>query len=452
MLRKLVRRLEKSCEYADALYSENTKKRFTKDKAETDFRADANAGVKFRAYDGQRFREACIQSTDAKRMEQAVETLARDLKERPVKGRTRRLKISRKTLKKKFSLDCEDPADVSIAEKAAAVDAIHKQVMEREFVNCQVVYREEEEQRVFVNRYRELSSRWTGCTLVVVPFVRTQEGETRSDFYANFSNGFDVVQLDDDFTAFLDRAVKVGQAAKIAPGTYTAVLHPTVSGLLAHESFGHGMEADTMRLGRAKAAEYLGKKIAGVKVNIVDDPSVEGTHGFLFFDDEGNLPSRTHLIERGVVTRPISDMLSATHGNWPLTGNGRAEAFDHKAYARMTNTFFLPGPDNVEKLIGKVEDGVYIHTGTSGMEDPKGWGVQIAGLIAERIRNGKLTGELYYEASIGGYLPDILRGIKGVGNDFEIVKDAGFCGKNHKEWVRVSSGGPHLLIEKLELS
>jgi TldD protein len=84
------------------------------------------------------------------------------------------------------------------------------------------------------------------------------------------------------------------------------------------------------------------------------------------------------------------------------------------------------------------------------MEDPKGWGIQIQGILAERIQNGKLTGELFTNITMTGYLPTILNNIKMIANDLE-VKGTGRCGKQHKEWVRVSEGGPHMLIEEVEL-
>jgi len=454
ILRKILDKLD--VPYADASYMENHTRRLSKDASDIDFSVQADAGVKIRAYDGKRFHETCIQGWQPAVINAHVQRLATYLKENPPEGKLTALKIPKNKLADELAVTpIQDPSKVSIEEKTAFVTKLHEHIMgkSKQFVNCQVTYREEEEHRVFVNPYKELSSTWTGCTVSVMPFVQTSSGQTRSDFFTNFANGYEVTEIDqDELTTFLDRTVKIKTAKKITPGTYTVVLSPTVTGLLAHESFGHGMEADTILHGRARAAEYIGKKIASVKVNICEDASLPSTHGFLFFDDEGEKPKRIYLVERGIVQQPISDAYSATYGNIPKTANGKAEAFDHKIYARMTNTFFEPGKDDPKKMIKDVKNGLYVHSGSSGMEDPKGWGVQIAGLLCERIKNGKLTGELFYEASMGGYLPNILGNIKAIGKDFEIIKDVGFCGKHHKEWVRVSSGGPHLLIEGVELS
>lgn len=454
LLGRLVSKLESVAPYADAIYIENQTRTYAKDNTGIEVQAEADAGVKIRAFDGQRFHEVCVQGWQPQALQAEAQRLAAYLKDHQHKGIA--LKVSKEQIEKDFSVThAKDPAAVPVKQKTDTLTRIYEQVrsFSKEFVNCRVTYREERERRVFVNRYKRLAADWTGCTLSIVPFVQTQDGQARHDYASYFSNGFEVTDIaSDELERFLRRAVRVKDATRIAPGAYTAILAPGVTGLLAHESFGHGMESDVLAQGRAKAEEYLGKKIAGAKVSICDDPSLPGTHGFLFFDDEGVLPKRTFLVDKGVVTSPITESLSASRRNLARTANGRAESFDRKVYARMTNTFFLPGKDDVEAMIKGVRNGIYIHSGTSGMEDPKGWGVQIAGLLCERIKNGKLTGELYYEATIGGYLPAILNNIKAVGKDFEIAKDAGFCGKGHKEWVRVSSGGPHLLIEGLQLT
>jgi TldD protein len=456
LLSKLVNQLEAVAPYADALYSENTNRALTKDKTGTEAHSDANAGVKIRAFDGLQYHEVCIQGWQPQLLQSEVQHLITRLKSRPITGKTVTIKLDREMVEKEFSTQGSiNPATIPISEKSHMITQYHEKVLKfsPEFVNCRVSYREEEERRVFVNRYKKLSSNWIGCTLVIMPFVQTADGSVRYDYSPHFGNGYEATKLSDEkLHEMLKRALKIKAAGRIPPGAYTAVLSPNVTGLLAHESFGHGMESDMILRGRAKAEEFLGKKIAAAKVNICEDPSVPHTHGTVFFDDEGVLASRTFLVKAGIVTAPITESYSAAKRGFTRTANGRAESFDHKVYARMTNTFFLQGKDDPKQMIKDVKNGIYLHYGTSGMEDPKGWGVQIAGIVAERIKGGKLTGEFFYEVSISGYLPKILSNITAVGKDFTINDDVGFCGKGHKEYVRVSSGGPHLTIKELDLS
>jgi len=456
VLAKLVGQLEQVAPYADAVYIENLTRTLSKDKTGIEARTDADAGVKIRAFDGLQYHEVCVQGWQPPLLQQEVQQLIQRLKNRPITGKTLTLKIDREMMDKEFAITpVIDPKTVPISEKAQLITDLHERVLaaSKEFINCRATYREEEERRVFVNRYKKLASRWTGCTLVIAPFVQTPDGHTRFDFYSNFANGFDVRNIpEEDFKRLIARALKVKSAGRIPPGKYAVMLSPNVAGLLAHESFGHGMESDTITKGRAKAEEFLGKKIAPAKVNICDDGSLAGTHGTIFFDDEGVIPRRVHLVKSGIVTEPITESYSAAKKGFVRSANGRAESFDHKIYARMTNTFFLAGKDDTKQMMKDVKNGMFLHHGSSGMEDPKGWGVQIAGVLAERIKKGKLTGEFYYEASISGYLPNILGNITAVSKEFHINKDVGFCGKGHKEWVRVASGGPYIAIKELDLS
>ncbi len=100
---------------------------------------------------------------------------------------------------------------------------------------------------------------------------------------------------------------------------------------------------------------------------------------------------------------------------------------------------------SVEQMIGGVDRGVYLSQMSSGMEDPKGWGMQVTSHYGQEILKGKLTGRRFAPVGITGYVPDILQSISAVGDDFAL--DGGTCGKGHKEWAPVSSGGPHLRLK-----
>ena len=456
LLGKLVAQIEKVAPYADALYSGNRTTTLIKDRSGVETRSDGDAGVKLRAFDGQAFHERCVQGWQPALLAQETQSLVTHLKDRKLAGKSFAIKHPKEQSTRDYlTAPRRDPRAVSFTEKASRLAAIQEMVLARSdaFVNCQVTYREEEEQRIYVGGARRSASRWTGCTLGITVFVRGVGGEIRHDHLTRFAEGAEVLDIPEAaLNTFLERTRKLVSTHRITPGKYTVVLSPNVAGLLAHESFGHGMESDTILHGRARAAEWIGKRIASAKVSICEDPSIPGTHGFLFFDDEGMTPKRTFLIERGIVTQPITESYSAAKKGFSRTANGRAESFDRRVYARMTNTFFLQGKDDPATMVRGIKDGFYLHSASSGMEDPKGWGVQIAGILAERIKNGKRTGEYYAEISIGGFLPDILKSITAIGKDFEIQQDAGFCGKGHKEWVRVSSGGPTLLITGVHLS
>jgi TldD protein len=260
------------------------------------------------------------------------------------------------------------------------------------------------------------------------------------------TGGLEIIEFSDqELRETCDIALALLSADKVQPGMYDVICAPDVSGVIAHEAFGHGVELDMFLKERARSEQYLGKPIASDLVSIVDDPSYPGGHGSYFFDDEGQLASPTYIVRDGVFERGLSDLFSAHSLGVPRSANGRRESFQRKVYARMSNTFFARGETPVQSMIENVDRGVYLLHTQSGMEDPKGWGMQVTSHYGEEIRDGKRTGRLFTPVGITGYVPDILQSVTAVGDDF--VLSGGTCGKGHKEWAPVSSGGPHLMLK-----
>ena len=142
----------------------------------------------------------------------------------------------------------------------------------------------------------------------------------------------------------------------------------------------------------------------------------------------------------------MTDHYSATKLGLKRSPNGRRQAYDHKVYTRMSNTYFMPGSDQPEDMFASIDDGFFIDRATNGMEDPKGWGIQLEALYVARIKKGQLTDEVYSPVIVTGYVPDILHSISMISNKLEI-NGLGMCGKGHKEWVKVTDGGPYLKLK-----
>lgn len=224
------------------------------------------------------------------------------------------------------------------------------------------------------------------------------------------------------------------------PGTYTIIMDPSITGLIAHEAFGHGLEMDMFVKDRAKAIEYMNKEVAKPILSMKDGANSAFSVASYFFDDEGVLAQDTQIIDKGILVGGICDSISASILNYKPTGNGRRESFKRKAYTRMTNTFFDKGTSSLEEMISSVDYGYYISTTNNGMEDPKNWGIQCTALYGKEIKDGKFTGNIISPVVMSGYVIDLLQSISMVSNDFEMHGN-GSCGKGYKEWVRVSDGG-----------
>jgi TldD protein len=164
-----------------------------------------------------------------------------------------------------------------------------------------------------------------------------------------------------------------------------------------------------------------------------------------FFDDDGVPAHDTQIIKDGILVAGLCDLTSATELGVSPTGNGRRESYKRKAYARMTNTFFEKGTDKLSDMIASIKHGYMLFETNNGMEDPKNWQIQCTAEYGIEIVDGKLTENYVSPVVMSGYVPDLLKSISMVSDDFEII-GAGSCGKGYKEWVRVSDGGPALKV------
>ncbi len=250
-------------------------------------------------------------------------------------------------------------------------------------------------------------------------------------------------ELDGKVDGVVKNVLDLLSSEPMIPGEYECVCDPETTGMIVHEAFGHGVEMDMFVKDRALAKYCIGERVASDLVTMHDGAAVMQDTGTYFFDDDGNLSHDTVIIEKGILKTGISDELSAESLGIPSTGNGRRESYERKAYTRMTNTYFEPGTDKLEDMIASIEYGFLLQEPSSGMEDPKNWGIQCMVNIAREIKDGKLTGRIFSPIVLTGYVPDLLKSISMMSGRSELL-GTGFCGKGHKEWGKVSDGGPYI--------
>ncbi|MDO9007252.1 MAG: metallopeptidase TldD-related protein, partial [Thiobacillus sp.] len=118
--------------------------------------------------------------------------------------------------------------------------------------------------------------------------------------------------------------------ARPAPaGSMTVVLGSGWPGILLHEAIGHGLEGDFNRKGSSAFAGRIGERVAAPGVTVIDDGTIPLRRGSLNVDDEGNPTQRTTLIEDGILTGYMQDMMNARLMGMDVTGNARRESYAH---------------------------------------------------------------------------------------------------------------------------
>ncbi len=254
-------------------------------------------------------------------------------------------------------------------------------------------------------------------------------------------------ELFDDMGPVLDKALKsvseLLSAQRVEPGEYDIITLPDVTGLIAHEAFGHGVEMDMFVKNRALGADYIGKRVGSDLVTMHEGALCAVDVTSYAFDDEGTPAGDVTEIENGILKTGICDALSALRLGVSPTGNGKRQNYAHKVYTRMTNTLFDSGESTLDEMIASVEHGYLLSGISSGMEDPKHWGIQCIVEKGYEIRDGRLTGRVVAPVVMTGYVPDLLGSVSMVSRDREVFGTGG-CGKGHKEWVKVADGGPCL--------
>lgn len=235
-------------------------------------------------------------------------------------------------------------------------------------------------------------------------------------------------------------------AVAVVPGMYTCVFSPEVTGVFAHESFGHKSESDFMIGDETMKREWaIGTRVGAELLNIYDTGIPDGS-GYTPYDDEGTKATKTYLIQNGILTGRLHSAYTAAALDEPVTGNARAMSFEYEPIVRMTSTCIGGGEQTVEELIGGVKEGIYLqdYKHGSGMST-----FTIAPNVAYMIRDGKLA-EPVRIAVVTGNVMETLHKIDGLANDARLCSSAsGGCGKMEQWPLRVAFGGPHMRVRDI---
>ena len=348
-----------------------------------------------------------------------------------------------------------DPSEVPIDDKLKKIRYIYDYLMnyDERIVNVRIKYLERTMERIFFNN--------EGCQLrQVIPRINfyavpvAKEGSNADfDYYAKSGEiGYEF--FDDLDNSKLDQIAEQSLEmlkAELAPsGKYPIILDPQMTGLVAHESFGHGLEADQILRGRSYLKPMLNKRVASEICTICDTPTIENTIGTYFFDDEGIKANKNVLVENGILKDYIYDRRTAAALNAIPKGNGRRESFAHPVHPRMTNTYFESGDYTLDEMISEINYGVLLVHGYYGMEDPLGGGMQNTSKKGYLIENGKKTKILKAVALTGSVL-EVLNNIDAISRD-SLAIDGGTCGKGDEDLVPVGSGGSYTRITEALIS
>lgn len=444
--------IEGKVEYWDALFDSQSSCSITKDNVDERMSLLELIGIQLRS-----FKDGVWRSTSTYRMEKTrLRELAKNLtRSRPKVGGKVKLdelppsKLNVTTPVKK------DPADISLESKLEDVRNFHKAArdLDKRIINVIARYTGSQIERIFVNSEgSSMRQKVTRTILMILPIAR-ENGTIRSDYEVlGGTKGYEVVEKC-DFDAVakktINSSIELLKAKTPPSGEYPIIVDSSMAGLIAHESFGHGLEADQVIRQRSYLAELIGKQVASESTTIIDSSKVPGGHGSYVFDDEGVPAKENILVKNGILKQFLTDRFSASALGSKPTASSRVESYLAKHFVRMSNTYFAPGDMTLEELLEPVKKGVMLMHSSFGMEDPLGGGMQCTSNKGYMIEHGEI-GTPLTEIGLSGSVLGVLKSIDGVGKNLEF--GSGTCGKGSEDYVPVGDGGPYLRIRKAIVS
>lgn len=284
---------------------------------------------------------------------------------------------------------------------------------------------------------------------VAITVIAQREGliQTGRETVARLG-GFAALREEDIVAATLqaaDKAVVMLGAGPSPSGRMPVILANGFGGVLFHEACGHGLEADFILKKTSIWEGHRGEKVAESLLTAYDDGASAGMWGSNVIDDEGTPTQRTAVIEEGILTGYLCDLLRGRQIGLRSTGNGRRQSFRHLPYPRMTNTYFAPGAVRAADLIADTPRAFYAKSLAGGQVDPATGDFVFGVSEGYLIENGRV-GPAVRGATLIGNGAEVLRMIDAVADDLEVK--AGMCGKEG-QLVPVGTGQPTVRLREL---
>jgi len=294
----------------------------------------------------------------------------------------------------------------------------------------------------------------------LITAFHSQKGTVQRSFDLGGTGGWEIVKNWNLNALFRKESQILSEILLFARGKPSGktdvILGPELVGLICHESSGHPGEADRI-LGREAAqagetylkSDSIGLQVGSSLVNVVDDPTLDGSFGFYLYDDEGVKARKRILIKEGVINEFLHNRETASVFKLKSNGSSRAVAYNREPIVRMANTYLEPGDYSKEEIFEEVKEGVYIKSFMEWNIDDRRFNQRYVGLEAYKIEKGELK-ERVRNPVLELTTTGLWSSVDAVGKDLEF--QAAYCGKGDPmQGIPVWTGGPHIRLRDVTL-
>lgn len=300
-------------------------------------------------------------------------------------------------------------------------------------------------------------------------WTKTESGDRIQDeetlFFTNPEKLPSSQELSGKVDQLLAGILNLRKAPKMHPYVGPALFSPDATAILFHESIGHRLEGDRLRLAHdgKTFVKKIGKRILPSFISLIDDPGMrkfkgEDLLGSYLFDDEGQRGEKVVLVDRGVLK---NFLLSRNPAPGFSKTNGHARSDGVKSpVARMSNVIVLSNhkvePEQLkQRLIEEIKKqnkpfGIMIKKMTSGETLTNSSDFQV--FKGKPLYTYKVypdgREELVRGVEFVGTPLSMINKIILVGNDDKVLN--AFCGAE-SGFIPVTTIAPSSLLSEVEL-
>ncbi|GEM_PF-555555 len=266
-------------------------------------------------------------------------------------------------------------------------------------------------------------------------WTETKTGPVRrSVFSRNFQDlSFDTLATRlNNHTACLDRST-----GEIREGNYEVLLSPSAAADLAR-SLGILLTGENVTRYLPALLKHVGNKIASSAITLIDDATMATGLKSRPFDDEGTPTTIITLISKGRLNAFLHSLRTAAQLGIQPNGTATREALWQEPHSAPSNIYLQPGTATPEDLLHSMKQGIAVtNVLRPGMiqNETGNFTVVVQGWWVE-------DGERVYPVSsihISANIFEILRNVRGCGNDLEFSYEAN------------GAGAPSVLVDKMRV-
>ncbi|MGM0410170.1 MAG: TldD/PmbA family protein [Bacillota bacterium] len=235
-------------------------------------------------------------------------------------------------------------------------------------------------------------------------------------------------QITDDFSSFdpkkiakeaVKEATSLFGAKTIKSGSYPVILRNDIAAKIL-ATFSSTLSAENVQKGLSLFVDKIGEKVGSDKLNLIDDPFLEGGFNSMPFDGEGVATRKKEIIKDGELKSYLHNLKTAKKAGVDSTGNAYRSSHKSSVDIAPTNMYIEEGNRSYEELINSIDEGLIImdvqglHSGANSVS-----GDFSLGAFGYYIKNGKIDHPVE-QITISGNFIEMLKNIELIANDLKL--------------------------------